>query len=222
MSAASGDDAAYASIIIVEVGGVKQYVQFLQNGLVGVDAKTGKLLWHYDETAKKSLANIPTPVAHDGFVYSAAGQSGGGLVKLSIDKGEVTTFPVYFDASLPNAIGGSVQIGDYLYGANQRNGLECIEFVTGKLKWKEMSLGAGSICCADNRLYFHGEDGQVVLVEVTPDAYHEKGRFTPSDPPAHPTMAKTWAYPVVANGRLYVRDLGVLWCYDVKDAKASK
>ena len=32
-------------------------------------------------------------------------------------------------------------------------------------------------------------------------------------------MIKAWAYPVVANGRLYVRDLGMLWCYEVKGAK---
>ncbi len=217
-----GDDAAYASVIVVEVGGVKQYVQFLQNNLVGVEAKTGKLLWTYGKTAEKSLANIPTPVAHDGFIYSAAGMSGGGLVKLKTDKGEVAADPVYFDADLPNAIGGSVQIGDYLYGANQRNGLECVEFTTGKVKWKEKGLGAGSVCCADGRLYFHGEDGQVVLVEATPDGYHEKGRFTPTDPPMHSGMSKAWAYPVVANGRLYVRDLGMLWCFDIKDPKNSK
>ncbi len=170
-----GDDAAYASVIVVEVGGVKQYVQFLQNGLVGVEAKTGKLLWTYGKTAEKSLANIPTPVAHDGFIYSAAGMSGGGLVKLKTDKGEVAADPVYFDAELPNAIGGSVQIGDYLYGANQRNGLECVEFTTGKTKWKEKSLGAGSVCIADGRLYFHGEDGQVVLVEVDAGRLPRKG-----------------------------------------------
>ncbi len=222
-AAADGDEAAYASVIVVEVGGVKQYVQFLQNSLIGVDAKTGKVLWSYDQTAKGSLANIPTPVAHDGFIYSAAGMTGGGLVKLNIEKnGEVTTVPVYFDASLPNAIGGSVQVGDYLYGANQRNGLECIDFVTGKIKWKEMSLGAGSVCVADGRIYFHGEDGTVALVELTPDGYHEKGRFTPPDPPDHPTKAKSWAYPVVADGKLYIRDLGVLWCFDVKDMKGAK
>ena len=53
----------------------------------------------------------------------------------------------------------------------------------------------------------------MVLVEATPDGYHEKGRFTPPDPQAPPDRRKTgkaWTYPVVANGRLYVRDLGVL------------
>ena len=217
-----GDEAAYASIIIVEVGGVKQYVQFLAKGLVGVDAKSGKLLWRYDGTAKGSMANIPTPVAHGEFVYSAAGQSGGGLVRLKADKGEIAADQVYFDKALPNSIGGSVQIGDYLYGANQRDGLLCIEYASGKVEWGEKSLGAGSVCFADGRLYFHGEDGKVALAEATPDQYREKGLFTPPDPPERPKGTKAWAYPVVADGRLYVRDLGTLWCFDVKDPNGSK
>src|SRR5687767_12366996 len=78
-----GDEAGYASVIVVDAAGVRQYVQFLQKGLVGVDAKTGKFLWRYDKTAENSPANIPTPVAQAGLVYSAAARSGGGLVKLT-------------------------------------------------------------------------------------------------------------------------------------------
>src|SRR5262249_17975203 len=83
-----GEQAAYASVIIVEVGGVKQYVQFLQKGVVGVDAKTGRFLWRYEKTAQGSMANIPTPVAQDGFVYTAARAGGGGAVKVKGDRGE--------------------------------------------------------------------------------------------------------------------------------------
>ena len=68
---------------------------------------------------------------------------------------------------------------------------------------------------ADGNLYLHGENGEVALVEATPDGYHERGRFTPEDPPDRGD-SKAWAYPVVANGRLYIRDMGTLWCYDVK------
>jgi len=220
-----GDEAAYSSAIVVEAGGVRQYVQFLQKGLVGLDAKTHRQLWRYGRTADGSPANIPTPVAHDGLVYSAAGKTGGALVRLKVDKGEFKAEQVYFDAALPSAIGGSVQVGEYLYGANQTRGLLCIEFATGAEKWQEKGLGAGSVLYADGRLYVHEESGPVVLVEAAPDGYHEKGRFTPPDPQAPPDHRKTgkaWTYPVVANGRLYVRDLGVLWCYDVKDQKPSK
>ena len=210
------DTSGYASAFVLEVGGVKQFVQFMEKGLVGLDAKTGKLLWSYGKTAEGSPANIPTPVAHDGYVYSAAGLTGGGLVHLKIDKGEITAEPGYFDKNLPNCIGGAVQVGDYLYGANGIAGLMCVEFTTGNVKWKEKSLGAGAVCVADGRLYFHGENGDVALVEATPDGYHEKGRFTPADQPNHGQRQMAWAYPVVADGRLYIRDLGSLWCYEIK------
>jgi outer membrane protein assembly factor BamB len=217
-----GDEAAYASVTVVEVGGLKQYVQFLQKGVVGVDAKTGTFLWRYDKTAAGSPANIPTPVAHEGYVYSATSLGGGGLVKLKVDKEEVAAEPVYFAKNLPTSIGGAVVLGEHLYGTNGK-GLQCIEFTTGKEKWQDPCVGAGSVCYADGCLYVHGENGDVALVEATPAAYREKGRFTPPDQPKHPQRGqKAWAYPAVANGRLYLRDLGVLWCYDVRGAKDGK
>ena len=97
--------------------------------------------------------------------------------------------------------------------------LLCIEFATGKVKWEERAIGAASICYADGHLYLHGENGEVALVEPTPDSYREKGRFTPPDQPKHTNqMEKAWAYPVVANGQLYIRDHGTLWCYNVRAA----
>ncbi len=219
-----GDAAAYASAIVVEAGGVKQYVQFVQNGAVGVDAKTGKFLWR-DARAAKSPANIPTPVARGDYVYSASGMAGSALAKLKGGPGGVAAEPVYFSKKLPNSIGGSVLLGDYLYGTNA-TGLLCVEFATGKVKWDDKCIGAGAVCAADGRLYIHGEDGRVALVEATPDAYREKGRFTlPGQPEHAPRFGpgeKAWAYPVVANGRLYLRDLNVLWCYDVKASGAEK
>jgi hypothetical protein len=75
---------------------------------------------------------------------------------------------------------------------------------------------------ADGRLYFHGENGEVALVEATPEAYREKGRFTLPAQPKHGSAGggsrdeHAWAYPVVSNGRLYIRDLDTLWCYSVR------
>jgi outer membrane protein assembly factor BamB len=210
-----GDKAAYASAIVAETGGVKQYIQFLHNGVVGVDAATGRFLWRYDKT-KEQAANIPTPVYHDGFVYSAAGRSGGGLVKLTATDGGVTATQVYFSKALNNPIGGMVLVGDYLYGTGAQ-ALECWEFATGKIKWQERSVGKGAVSYADGHLYVRGEEGQAALVEATPDGYREKGRFKQPD---HGRMP-AWPYPVVANGCLYLRDVGVLLCYDIKDPKAA-
>jgi outer membrane protein assembly factor BamB len=70
-------------------------------------------------------------------------------------------------------------------------------------------------------LYVHGEKDDMALVEATPEGYREKGRFTLPNQPDR-GKAQAWAYPVVADGRLFVRDLGSLWCYDVKDESAAK
>ena len=209
-----GDPAGYASIIKVETDGLKQYVQFLGKGLVGVEAATGKVLWRYDRTGS-GPANIPTPVANDSLIYSGGAKSGGGLVRLSVKDGRVEAAEVYFDMGLPNGIGGAVQVGQHLYGSIAA-GLVCLEFQSGKSQWTSRSIGPASLCYADGRLYLHGEtNGDVALVEATTEEYRECGRFTPPNLPDR-GRSKSWAYPVVANGRLYIRDLGSLWCYDIK------
>lgn len=211
------DDAAYASPIVAEVAGVRQYVQLLQKGLVGVDAQTGKLLWRYAKPISRFDANIPTPVAANGYVYVASAGTGGGAVRLT-KSGESEFKPeeIYFAAKLPTAIGGAVKMGDFLYGTTAQAML-CLEFATGKVRWQERGLGAASLCYADDRFYLHGENGDVALVEATAEAYREKGRFTPpNQPEQRQSMGKAWAYPVVANGRLYVRDDNMLWAFDIK------
>ena len=212
-----GEPAGYASIAVAETGGVKQYVTFLQKGVVGVDARTGAFLWRDDRTAEGSAANIPTPVVSGGNVYNATSQGGGALVKLAVAAGKVTAQPAYHERRLPGSNGGSIVIGGYLYGTNA-TGLLCVEFTSGAVKWQERGIGTAALAYADGRLYLHGENGDVALVEPTPAGYRERGRFTPTGAPDR-GQAKAWPHPVVANGRLYVHDLGTMWSYDVKRAQ---
>jgi outer membrane protein assembly factor BamB len=212
------DPAAYASAIVVNAGGRKQYVQFLSKGIVGVDAKSGAFLWRYKEPVK-GMAQMVTPVARDGYVYGGAHAVGGGLVRLKSEAGGVAAEQVYFERGLPSSMGGSVLVGDYLYGTAS-DGLVAVEFTTGKVKWKAESIGRGSVAYADGLLFLHGENGDVALVEATQEAYREKGRFTPPAQPQRkrlgPMPEKSWTYPVIANGRLYIRDNWTLWAYDIK------
>jgi outer membrane protein assembly factor BamB len=209
-----GDAAGYASIIVVQAHGVKQYVQFLANGLVGINAADGKFLWRYERTAKGSPANIPTPVASQGYVYSAASRSGGGLVKLTDEGGKLAAEQVYFNIKLPSSIGGSVLVDDVLYGTSSRL-LMCIDFVTGETRWEDKSVAPGALMYADGNLYMHSEANEVALIEATPQAYRERGRFALPNPP-ETGKSRAWCYPVVANGRLYLRDWTSLWSYDVR------
>lgn len=213
-----GDVAAYSSAIVTEAAGRRQYVQFLDKGVVGVDASTGQFLWRYDRTAT-GPANIASPLAHNGYVYSTNSRRfGGALVQLHASGGGVTAEEVYFERSAPNTLGGQILLNGIVYGTNQ-TGLAAADFLTGKLRWQAEDGGPGSVLYADGRLYLHAETGDVSLVEVNPEGHAIKGRFKPPAGPVHTRNREmAWAYPVVANGRLYIRDLGSLWCYDIRDS----
>jgi outer membrane protein assembly factor BamB len=216
---AGGQESGYASAVVLNAAGVKQYVQFLNKGLVGVDANTGKFLWQYERTGQ-SPANIPTPVVSGDLVYSSSGGGGGALIRIVAKDGKFEAEEVYFDRKLPTAIGGSILLGDYLYGTTRETTV-CVDFKTGQIRWTQPREPApASLCYADGRFYLHGEnDGQVTLIEASPEEYRQRGRFAPSNPPQRGNSRrepKPWAYPVVANGRLYIRDWDRLWCYDVK------
>lgn len=204
-----GDIADYASIMIANVGGIKQYVQFLRKGLVGVEAKTGKFLWRYDHT-KDQNANMASPVVQGNRVFSTSSRGGGGTVELKVEGESVSATELYFSRGLGAAMGGAVLVDGKLYGAG--NALFCADFSTGNVLWTERSVGAASICYADGRLYVRGHGGEVALVELSAEGYREKGRFTPPDRGPKPA----WPHPVVANGNLYLRDWGTLLCYDVR------
>jgi outer membrane protein assembly factor BamB len=208
-----GDPAGFASAVIGEVGGIRQYIQFLGKGLVGVEAKSGRLMWRYNKTSQGSM-NIPTPIFHDGAVFSTSTKTGAGLAQLKVEGENVTATEVFFTPKLANHVGGVVLVGDHVYGTTGES-LVCMDFKTGSIAWENRSVGKGSVCYADGCLYVHGEKGDVALVDATPDAYREKGRFALPDQPDR-GKSQAWAHPVVANGRLYIRDLGTIWCYDVK------
>jgi outer membrane protein assembly factor BamB len=202
--------AGYSSPIVAEVGGVKQYVQFLDGGVIGVDAKDGKLMWHYEEPAN-TTANISTPIVRDDSVFAATAYgTGGGLARIVKKDGGFEAEQKYFNARIQNHHGGLVLIGDHMYGTT--GSLLCIEFKTGKIVWDDRSVGKGSVTYADGHLYVRGEDGKIALVEANPAKYVEKGQFLQPDR----SKQKAWPHPVVANGKLYLRDWDALFCYDVK------
>jgi outer membrane protein assembly factor BamB len=210
------DEAAFSSAILVNSGGTKQYVQLLTKGLVGIDANSGKLLWRYVKPVSIYGANIPTPVAAHDYIYVASAGTGGGAVHVTVKDGKFVAEEAYFSAKNPTAIGGVIKLGDHFYGTTG-SAMQCLKFTTGELLWEDRALGPASMCYADNRLYLHGENGDVALVEPSSEGYRPRGRFTPPDQPPRPrTIGKILGLPVVANGRLYIRDHATLWCYDVR------
>jgi outer membrane protein assembly factor BamB len=214
--------AAYASAIAIDFDGQRQYVQLTQKALVGVAASDGKFLWRYDRAANSHGINCSTPIHHNGLVFAASAYgAGGGLVKLSQDgDGGVKAQEVWFSRKMQNHHGGMILFDGCLYGANGGNeggALACLHFRTGDVLWDERDsperrAPKGSVAMADGRLYYRTEQGTLLLIEPNRKEYVERGRFEQPDR----TQTPAWAHPVIANGKLYVRDQDLLLCYDVK------
>jgi outer membrane protein assembly factor BamB len=204
------DPAGYSSPIVADVGGVRTYMTFTAGAGVGVRASDGKLMFRYPNAANNT-ANITTPIFFDNKVFfTSAYDTGGGLVDLSVQNGEVKAKEIYFTRNMKNHHGGVVLVNGYLYGFNDSI-LTCLEFATGKQMWRDRSVGKGSVSFADGNLYIQGENNVVGLAAASPDGYKEKGRFQIAD-----KGLPSWAHPVVSGGRLYVRNQDTLTTYDIK------
>ncbi len=214
------EQACYSSPIVVDVGGVKQYVVTTNPGIFGVSAAEGKLLWSYRRQPAYDDGVIATPVFQDNFVFQTVGFGQGcDLLRLVSKDGSIAVEKLYSNKSVDNRDGGVILVDGLLYGhSDNRAGWFCQEFKTGKFLWNEnRKLGRGSVTCADGRLYCCSEmDGVVVLVEASPKAWIEKGRLKlPRQSNQRQPSGGLWTHPVVANKRLFIRDQELLFCYDL-------
>ncbi|MBI2949287.1 MAG: PQQ-like beta-propeller repeat protein [Verrucomicrobia bacterium] len=211
-SKALTDSAAYASIIPVEFGGRRQYVVLTDASVAGLAAESGDLLWR--GLRRGSTAVVATPIFHDGFVYVTSSYGTGcNLFQVTASSGAFKADQVYANRNMANHHGGVIRIGNYLYGYSGDRSWVCQEFKSGNVVWSEQGPGKGSIACADGLLYLRSESGKgtVALVQATPSGYKEISRF---DQPNRSNQS-SWPHPVIANGKLYLRDQDVLLCYEV-------
>ena len=204
------DGAGYSSPIVADVGGVRTIMTFTADAGVGVRASDGKLMWR-NSSASNGTANIATPLYSDGKVFFTSSYgAGGALLGLRVSGNEVRAQEIYFTRDMRNHHGGVVLVNGYIYGYNDSI-LTCLEFASGKMVWRDRSVGKGAVTYADGHLYILSEDNVVGLVEATPAGYREKGRFSIAD-----QGLPSWAHPVVSGGRLYIRNQGTLTSYDVR------
>lgn len=204
------DSAGYSSAISIEAGGTTQVVFFTSSRALGLDLRDGRLLWEYPRASNR-VANIATPVARANRVFISSDYgTGGGLVEIKAGDKGVTAREVYFTREMRNHHSSSILVGDHLYGFSSGI-LTAMRFDTGEVAWRDRSVGKGSLVYADGHLYCLSENGAVGLVEATPAGYREKGRFRiPQD------SLPTWAHPIIAGGRLYLRDQETIYAFDVR------
>ena len=208
------DAAHYSSIVPARINNTDQYVQRTDKSIVGISPADGKLLWHAAFSGRVAVA--PTPIVRGNEVYVTAGY-GAGCKMVRIEPGNKVT-EVYENKVLKNHHGGAVLVGDYIYGHNDPAGWVCQDFKTGKEVWSHGGFGKGAIGAADGMLYCLEEGrGNVALVEASPKGWKQHGRFTLE--PQSKIRSRSggiWTHPVISNGKLYLRDQDLIYCYDVK------
>jgi len=205
-----GDDqAGYSSAIAFDFGGQRHIVAFTSSGAIGLNAANGSVMWNYTKVSNRT-ANIATPIYHDGHVFLSSDYGTGcALLKLTAAGERIKATEVYFNREMRNHYGSSVLLDKHLYGFSSGI-LTSMDLMTGEVAWKDRSVGKGQVILAEGLLYLQGETGTVALAEATPTAYKEISRFEfgRGDYPL-------WTLPVIAGGRLYLRDQGKLACYKI-------
>ena len=207
--------AGHASIVMAQIDKTRVYVQTNAGFGFGVQASDGKILWTVKNI--KATAVIPTPIVRGDLVLFAAGYGlGGTLVRQVPDPdGGVKIEEVYpLNKGLANKHGGIILVGDYLYGDTEDSGTPfCAEFLTGKQQWKKRgSGGSASMVAADGLLYLHYASGTMVLAKASPEDYTVISSFKIP----HSGDRPGWAHPIIADGKLYVREGDSILCYDVR------
>ncbi len=202
------DVQAYASPMLVKLGGLPQVVVVTAERAVGLRPADGMLLWEYPwEVATVPNVAQPVPVGDDRLFLSASYGKGAALIELTPDGERFTASTVWETNRMRNRISSSVLVGGYIYGLDHAI-LACLDAATGELLWKGGRYGDGQLLAAGDHLVVLTEEGDVVLVRATPEGHQELAGFRAID-------GKTWNVPSIAGGRLLVRNAREMAAFDL-------
>jgi len=216
------DQATYASPIAATIGGVRQYLYLTQKTLYSVSAKDGALLWKHSQEEEYPDVVCGTPIVKDDRVYISVGNGGKNeLLKITSEGGKFKAEQLWRQNVIGNKQGGVALVDGYLYGYHEDRNWACVDFKTGKRIWPTRSgkqnLKEGGFVIAEGRLYTLDEKGKVGMIEVTPKGYIEIATFDlPKQSTKRKSNGRVWNYPTLSDGKLYVRDQELLFCYEVK------
>ena len=211
-SESTGDNASYCSGILVEHKGKKVLLTMSAKYAVGIDPKTGKLLFKFAYETPYDV-HATTPVYLDGYVYITSGYgTEDKCFKLNDALSSATE--VWSEKNIDNHHGGVVMLDGYIYGIGDKyKGLSCVEMKTGKKVWNEKSVSKGSITYADGMLYCLSEKGNVTLAAASSKGFQGSGKFKFNSAGKDPF----WNHPVVVGGKLFLRHENDLMVFDVKN-----
>ncbi len=207
---------AYSNGVVAELAGQTQFVTLLEKTLVGVDVDNGKLLWRYGEFSKLFL-HPHTPLIRNNLITCVGFPNGNeaSIMRLAIERSSegIASRELFLDNSkvVSRYTDDTIQIEDRIYETD--TGLfSCFDLTSTTLLWRNRMGARATITYADQRFYFHGNDGKISLIEAGAEAPVLKSEFIL---PEHHNAQGTTT-PVVAGGHLFIREDDLLFRYDIR------
>jgi outer membrane protein assembly factor BamB len=210
---AQDDEAGYTSPMLVTIAGLRQLLVVSGIRAMGLTVDGGRLLWEYPwRTFNGINAAQPIVFQHNGVdrVFLSASYGTGAVVFEVLRSGDTfRTQKIWENQRMKNRFTSSVLLDGHIYGLDESI-LACIDANTGEQKWKGGRYGYGQVLLAGDHLIVLTEDGEVVLVKATPARHEEVAKFTA-------ISGKTWNHPVIASGRLLVRNIQEMAAFDIRN-----
>lgn len=214
----AGERPGYNQPQIIDLEERNVLVTFTAYELLGLDTKTGELLWVHDQDNLKPEERGPgkgdthanTIIYDNGFIYYAAGDGNGG-VKLELTPDGNNIKEVWRNKEFDSYMGGIVKLGDHLYGSgSSKPEFRSINAISGEIE-KSLKIGFGSVIAADSMLYYYNFRGEVILINQDPVKMEVISKFKMTK-----GAKEHFAHPVINDGKLYVRHGNVIQAYNIK------
>ena len=208
-SKALADTATYCSPLIIRLPDRNLLVTFSGHNLIGLDTKTGELLWSHRQAYHQFHQQCNTPVYADGNIYYIAGE-GNGAVKLELSADGKRFKEIWRNSQIQNVFSGFVKINNYIFSPDRSQKLKCLDIQNGQVV-DSLRMNKGAIIFADQQLYCYADNGEVYLIKLTGTKMEIAGKFK-----CNKGTKEHFAHPVIHNGVLYIRHGKALLAYDIK------
>lgn len=223
MSETIKDSPSYSSPILIENEENRILVNVTKNHVIGVDPSNGEIFWKFSFGAFAGLPylaniNCNMPVYCDEGKLFITGGYNHKNVMLQLSKDFKKVFFIRSGDVLDVHHGGTVKVGDYIYGSNWENNAMgkwvCLDWNTGEVKYETEWINKGSIIYAEGLLYCYEEKfGNLAIVKATPEEFKVISSFKiPLG-----SRGPYWTHPVIQDGVLYIRHGDALMAYNIKE-----